>query len=101
MASVCVSCSELPHGRGSGLSQTWQFPPEEGGAASPGPGPGRRQQQHPGSDPAGRPAEEGTDPTGAAASRQELPALCRRSDPQHPRGSQENQGGFAGVRVRG
>lgn len=73
--------SEFPHGRGAGLSQTWQFPPEEGRATSPRPRPRRRQQQHPGSDPAGRPAEEGTDPAGAAASHQELPPLCRRSDP--------------------
>lgn len=93
--------SELTDGRGAGLAQTGQFPPEEGRAARPGTRPGRRQQQHPGSDPTGRPAEEGAHLSGAAAAPQELPALGRRSDPQHPRGSEEDQRGFAGVRVRG
>lgn len=96
---ACVF-SKLSHGWGIGLPQTGQFPPEEGRAASPGPRPGRRHQQHPGSDQAGCQAEEGTDAAGAAASRQDLPPLGRRSDPQHPRGSEENQGGVTRVRVR-
>lgn len=93
--------SELPDGRGAGVAEARLLPPEEGGAAGPGPRPGRRRRQHPGPDPAGRPAEEGARPAGAAAQRQELHALGRRADPQHPRGPEEDQGGVARVRVGG
>lgn len=94
---LTVEKSELAHGRGAGLSETGQLSPEEGRAPGSGPGPRRRQQQHPGPDPARRQAEESADPAGAAAQRQGFPPLCRRSDPQHPRGSEEDQRGFAGV----
>jgi len=93
--------SELPHGRGAGVPQARLLPPEEGGAAGSGPRPGRRGRQHPDSDPAGRAPEEGADPAGAAAPRQELHPLGRRPDPQHPRGPEEDQGGVARLGVRG
>lgn len=92
-----MESSELPHGRGSELSEARLLPPEEGGAAGAGPRPGRRQHQHPGSDPAGRPAEEGSGPARAAAAGQELHTLRRRSDPQHPRGAAQDQRGVPRV----
>lgn len=107
-ASRCLS-SELPHGRGAGLAEARQLPPAQGGAAGAGARPGRRHQQHPGADPAGRAAEEGARaaraaPAAAAAAAAPwagLPAFGRRPDAQHPRGAAAHQGGVARVGLGG